>query len=173
MSDGSYPAALKGRQAVVVTLPSEIDVTNEGQVRAALVRPLAGKPEVVIADGTRTEFCDCAAITGLISAHERAATEKAQLRVVMTSTRVLRVIELVGAGEVLSVYPTVRDALMDGNSGAFDPEYGAGGGARRPGYPSASGNLAGLPPAGKHNRQSRCETSSRGFHRVHADELPG
>ena len=113
----SVPATpAPGEQTIVVPLPPEIDVSNEVQVREALASALAGKPEVVIADGTATEFCDCAAVTGLITAHQRAAAEDAQLRVVLTSARVLRVVELIGAERVLRVYPSLDRALANGHA---------------------------------------------------------
>lgn len=102
------------RQTIVVTLPCEIDVSNRVQVREALASALRAKPKVVIADGTATEFCDCAAITGLVLAHRRAVAADAQLRVVLASTRVLRVVELIGAERVLNLYPSVDRALVDG-----------------------------------------------------------
>lgn len=118
MSRGSCRApatSAPGGQTIVVRLPSEIDVSNEVQVRAELASALAGHPDVVVADGTATEFCDCAAIASLISAHQRAAAEDSQLRVVVTSERVLRVVELIGAERVLHLYPSLDAAMVDGH----------------------------------------------------------
>jgi anti-sigma B factor antagonist len=108
--------AAPGLQTIIVTLPCEIDVSNEAQVREALASALASKPKVVVADGTSTEFCDCAAITALVLAHRRAAEQDAQLRVVASSARVLRVMELIGAERVLHLYPSLDAAMLDGHA---------------------------------------------------------
>jgi STAS domain len=60
--------------------PGEIDITNAGQPRAALLHA-AGRPgPAVVADMTRTRFCDSAGLHALIGAHRRARTEGCQVR---------------------------------------------------------------------------------------------
>jgi anti-sigma B factor antagonist len=109
-----------GPQTVVVTLPGEVDVTNRGLVQASLASALASDPTAVVADGTGTGFCDSAAIAALIVAHHKAAAAGAQLRVVMPSASVRRVMELNGADQVLRVYLSLASACADG-SGSFPP----------------------------------------------------
>ena len=117
MPDGAHrsrnpvvPAA-----TLVVTLPAEVDVGNEADVQRALAVALETQPAVVIADGTHTEFCDCAAVAALIGAHSRATAAGIQLRVVITSDRVHRVLELIGAETLLPIYPSLIAAQADGN----------------------------------------------------------
>jgi anti-anti-sigma factor len=107
---------------VVVTLPAEVDVGNSGLVQAALAGALLGAPKVVVADGTGTGFCDCSAIAALMVIHRQAATAGAQLRVVVASAAVRRVLELIGADHVLLVYPSLEDAQSDGSHPPVPPQ---------------------------------------------------
>ncbi len=101
----------RGRQLITVTLPGEIDLTNAGQVHAALTRALRGGTAVV-ADAAGTTFCDCAGVRALIRAHRQAAAAGTQLRVASaTSPGVRRILELTGAGQALDTYPTLAAAL--------------------------------------------------------------
>jgi anti-sigma B factor antagonist len=118
MSGCSRPAKagdVLGWLTSVVTLPAEIDVSNSNLVQAALADALASMPKVVIADGTGTGFCDCSAIAALVVVHRQAASAGAQLRVVVTSAAMRRVLDLTGADRVLRIYPSLDDAQADGS----------------------------------------------------------
>ena len=69
--------------------------------------------QVLIADGTKMTFCDSAGIATLIHAHRQAAATGAQLRVVITSTPVRRILEIIGADQLLLVYPSLPGAQAD------------------------------------------------------------
>src|SRR5215471_16467225 len=100
-----------GPQTAVAALPSEIDAANIGLVEAAVASALASRPAVLIADGTKTAFCDSSGIRALIHAHHQAAAAGAQLRMVIAATSpVRRVLELTGADQLLLVYPSLADA---------------------------------------------------------------
>jgi anti-sigma B factor antagonist len=113
----------------VVALPAEIDAANIGLVEAAVASALASRPAVLIADGTKTVFCDSSGIAALIRAHDQAASAGAQLRVVITGMPVRRVLELLGADQLLLVYPSLSGAQANGSHqppapSAADPEPG-------------------------------------------------
>jgi anti-sigma B factor antagonist len=110
-----------GPPTIVVTLPAEIDVGNSGLVQAALAGALASAPKVVIADGTGTGFCDCSAIAALMFIHHQATAAGAQLRVVVSSAAVRRVLELTGADHVLLVYRSLDDSQGDGSHPPVPP----------------------------------------------------
>ena len=114
-------SAVPGPPTVVVTLPAAVDAGNSGLVRAALAGALASTPKVVIADGTETGFCDCSAIA-LMVVHRQAANTGAQLRVVVTSAAMRRVIDLVEADRVLLVYPSLEAAQADGSRPPSPPQ---------------------------------------------------
>jgi anti-anti-sigma factor len=99
----------------VVALPAEIDAANIGLVEAAMASALAARPVVLIADGTSTVFCDSAGVAALVHAHRQAVAAGAQLRVVITGSPVRRILELIGADQLLLVYPSLSDAQADGS----------------------------------------------------------
>ena len=96
--------------AAVVTLPTEIDISNDGLVEDELTSALGDRLAVLVADGTRTTFCACAGMSALIRTHHQAEAAGTQLRVV-ASPAVRRILELTGAGQVLDTYPSLADAL--------------------------------------------------------------
>jgi anti-anti-sigma factor len=99
----------------VVTLPAEIDASNDGQVQGTLTRELEHGTAVLVADAAATAFCDCAGVTALMLAHRRAAAAGAQLRVA-ASPAMRRILELTAADQVLDTYPTLAAALADGQA---------------------------------------------------------
>ena len=101
---------------VVVTLPGEIDTSNDGQVQDTLTRALDDGTAVLVADAGRTTFCGCSGVTALLLTHHRVAAAGAQLRVVVGSTSMRRILELTAADQVLNTYPTLAAALADGQA---------------------------------------------------------
>jgi anti-anti-sigma factor len=99
----------------VVTLPSEIDVRNDGHVQATLAHALGDGTAVLVADATGTTFCGCCGAHALVRTHHQAAATGAQLRVA-ASPAVLRMLELTGADHVLDTYPSLDTALADGRA---------------------------------------------------------
>jgi anti-anti-sigma factor len=97
----------------VVTLPAEIDVSNDGQVQDMLTRGLAGGTAVLVADAGATAFCGCAGAAALLATRYRAAAAGARLRVA-ASPAVRRILELTGADQLLDTYPTLAAAVADG-----------------------------------------------------------
>ena len=113
-------------ESAVVVLPDEIDVLNAGSVGEQLVAAIV--PGVaVVADLSMTTFCDCAGVYSLLLAHREASASNAELRLVVRSRAVLRILELLGADQVLPVYPDLSAALAGGlictgAEGAYLPE---------------------------------------------------
>jgi anti-sigma B factor antagonist len=98
--------------AVIVTLPTEIDISNDAQVRDMLADALARRPAVVIADGTQTTFCSSSGVSTLLEAHHGAAVAGAQLRLVAPAAQVRRILELTGAGSQLCVCSSLEAAAQ-------------------------------------------------------------
>lgn len=95
----------------VVTLPAEIDVANADRVGADLQAAFAPGVTTVVADMTATTFCDSRGIRALVMAGKRAATSGAELRLVVPSACVLRVLAILGLDGWLAIYPSLQDAL--------------------------------------------------------------
>jgi anti-sigma B factor antagonist len=112
---GTAGAAVSPQQPrlAVVTLPGEIDTSNDGQVQDTLTSALDDGTAVLVADAGGTTFCGCSGVTALLLTHHRAAAAGAQLRVVVGSPSVRRMLELTAADQVLNTYPTLAVALAD------------------------------------------------------------
>jgi anti-sigma B factor antagonist len=68
------------RAPAVVMLPGEIDVSNAQQVFDQLSSAFAAGATVVIADLTKTVFCDSTGLGTLLRVQRLAAADGAQLR---------------------------------------------------------------------------------------------
>jgi anti-sigma B factor antagonist len=106
--------------AVIITLPAEIEMANAGQVGQQLGSAIVPGVRVVIADMTATMFCDSSGISMLVRAHQQAAANRTQLRLVVRSTAVLRALTLAQVDQLLPIYPNLSQAL------AAEPHTGQG-----------------------------------------------
>ena len=76
---GTAGAAVSPQQPrlAVVTLPGEIDISNDGQVQDTLTSALDDGTAVLVADAGETTFCGCSGVTALLLTHHQAAKGKA------------------------------------------------------------------------------------------------
>ena len=66
----------------------------------------------VIADMTSTVFCDSSGVHAIMHAYESAAARDVRMRLAVSSaSSVRRVLELIGVGRLMPVYPTLAEAL--------------------------------------------------------------
>jgi anti-sigma B factor antagonist len=119
---------------VVVAMPAEIDAANASRISQGLLSAVSLGAAVVIIDMSGTTFCDSAGVQAIIAAHRQAAADGTQLRLVATA--VLRILTLLGIGQLIPLYPTLDAAL------AGTPPAQAGTADRRdePGGTTASGD---------------------------------
>lgn len=112
MLEASFPVRLAGGVPVVAA-PQEIDVTNAGLLRAALLAASGNGTgtRTVVLDMSGTHFCDSAALNVLIRAHQRAEADDAELRLVMTGSDVLRIFVVTGIDRVIPIFATLDEAL--------------------------------------------------------------
>jgi len=94
----------------VITMPAEIDMTNAGQVREALLAAVSGQASLIV-DMSGTTFCDSAGVQAVVTAGRQAAAAGTQLRLVATA--VLRIFTVTGADQLIPVYPTLEAALAE------------------------------------------------------------
>jgi anti-sigma B factor antagonist len=104
----------------IVTFPAEVDIGNAGSIQAELTAALHSGPPVLIADMSMTEFCDSCGIRCLLKASDRAAAAGGELRVVIRSAAVRKVMHVIGADQVLRLYPDLGEAMTGapGDSGS-------------------------------------------------------
>jgi anti-sigma B factor antagonist len=121
-----------GRVAVV-TLPVEIDVTNAGAVREDLLSVLNRGAVLVVADMSRTTFCDSAGVSALVRTFRRAVASSSGLRLVVCTPAVHRVLSLTGVDRLVDVFPSVAACL----AGPYE-EVSRGGQPGQPGQPESA-----------------------------------
>jgi anti-sigma B factor antagonist len=110
VTDIKFPDALTDGVAVVAA-PAEIDITNAGQLRAALLDATETR-HVVVADMTATHYCDSSGIHALVAVHRSARAKGSELRLVVAPGGVVqRVIALTAIDTVISCFSSLEDAL--------------------------------------------------------------
>jgi anti-sigma B factor antagonist len=110
MSGQHYPVLWIGRTAVV-SLPTEIDINNAEQVREDLLSVLNQGAVLLVADLSRTTFCDSAGVSALARSFRRAEASQSDMRLVVTTVAVQRVLGLTGIDRILDIYPSVAASL--------------------------------------------------------------
>jgi anti-sigma B factor antagonist len=108
------------RDVPIVSAPSDIDITNSAQLRAALLRAAALGP-VVVADLSRTEFCDSSGLNVLVRELRRAQEDARDLRLVVRTQPLERILTVTGMDTIFQVFPTLQDALADHLDGSESP----------------------------------------------------
>lgn len=112
MSQERYPILWIG-QAAVVTLPPEIDVTNADAIREDLISVINQGAVLLVADMSKTTFCDSAGVTALVRTFRRAGTGANAMRLVVSTPAVQRVLSITGIDRLVDVFPSVAASLAD------------------------------------------------------------
>jgi anti-anti-sigma factor len=107
--EGIYPARWTDRQ-VVITLPEHVDVSNAARIREQLLALINAGAATIIADMSATLSCDQAGSDAIARAYQRALVSGAQLRLVVTSPLVRRVLDVDGLDRLVSMYPSLEAA---------------------------------------------------------------
>lgn len=109
MLEDFYPVHWAGGQAAV-TLPEHIGASNAGQVRDALLSVINRGATTLIADMTATVSCDHAGADAVVRAWQRTVSSGTELRLVVTTESVSRVLGMRGLDRQISVYPSLEAA---------------------------------------------------------------
>jgi anti-sigma B factor antagonist len=120
VKDGSCPIKLV-RGVPVVVAPADIDVSNSGRLRSALLYASACGHATVVVDMSGTQFCDSAGLSVLVRAHKRALAEGGDLRLVVTGPAVLRILSLTGLDRAIRMFATVGEAVAELPAMAIQP----------------------------------------------------
>jgi anti-sigma B factor antagonist len=110
MSPQHFPVLWIGR-TVVVILPAEIDITNADRVREDLLWVLNQGAATLIADLSKTTFCDSAGVGALARSFRRAEASQSEMRLVVGTLAVQRILTLTGVDRLLDTYPSVAASL--------------------------------------------------------------
>jgi anti-sigma B factor antagonist len=110
VSGERYPVLWIG-QVAVVTLPAEIDVTNADSVRDELHAALNQSAVLLIADMSRTNFCDSSGVSAMVRVFRRAVASGSAMRLVVSTPAVQRVLSITGVDRLVDVFPSVAASL--------------------------------------------------------------
>ena len=110
MHDGRFPFEVVSG-VPVVTAPEEIDITNAPELRSALLEAAAHGHGTLVADMTRTQFCDSSGLHTLLAAHKRAQAKGGELRLAISAAPVLRVLAITGIDRIIPNFTTLDEAL--------------------------------------------------------------
>jgi anti-sigma B factor antagonist len=95
----------------VVAATEEIDITNAGSLRAALLEAAARGRGTFVVDMSLTRFCDSSGLQALVAAHRRARAEDGEVLLVIPDVAVLRVFALTGMDRVIPNFASLAEAL--------------------------------------------------------------
>lgn len=118
MSQERYPVLWIG-QVAVVTLPTEIDVTTAEAISDKLLAILDQGAVLLIADLSKTEFCDSAGVSALVRTYRQASTSGSAMRLVVGTPSVQRVLAITGVDRLVDIFPSVAASLA-GTPGSAD-----------------------------------------------------
>jgi anti-anti-sigma regulatory factor len=141
---GSCPERWTERLAIVV-LPEHFGLPGVDLVREQLLSVLNRGALVLIADLTATISCDHAGSDALARVYQRAVSSGTELRLVVTSGIVRRVLSINGVDRLVSVYPTLEAALA---ASAVPVGARSAGTAQAPGRPARGAPVPGRDAAG-------------------------
>lgn len=96
----------------VVTVTGEVDLSRAAPLRAELVRELDGLPLAVL-DLSGLTFIDSTGLGVLVGRLRAQRQAGGDLRLVITSERILRNFHITGLDQIFTIYDTVDAALAD------------------------------------------------------------
>jgi anti-sigma B factor antagonist len=95
----------------IVSLPTEMDIGSSDAIGEQLLAAFHPSASVVIADMSRTEYCDSSVIRQLTFVDSRVAAAGGELRIVLTSQAIWQLLRLFGVDQTLRLYPDMQSAL--------------------------------------------------------------
>ncbi len=109
-----FPVLWIGHTAVVA-LPAEIDITIADQVREDLLSVVNQGAALLVADLANTTFCDSSGVSALVRAFRRAQADGGEMRLVVATPAVQRVLALTGVDRLIDIYASVAASLSGPN----------------------------------------------------------
>ena len=98
-------------QVAVITLPEEIDVTNADMVQEELLSVMNQGAALLIADASKTNFCDSAGVSALVRVFRQASSSASAMRMVVSTPAVQRVLSITGVDRLVGIFPSVAASL--------------------------------------------------------------
>lgn len=110
MQDGQFPVTVV-RGVPVVTAAGDIDITNAAQLSSALLKAAAHGQGMLVADLTRTDFCDASGLRALLDARQRVRAADRELLLVSRGPGMLRILAITRADRCIRNFTSLGEAL--------------------------------------------------------------
>jgi anti-anti-sigma factor len=121
-SDGGFPTSADAvppalvavatiGPVTVVHISGEIDMTSRDAVERVLNRTVDNRPEAVVVDLSAVTFFGSSGLQMLAEARAHATAHEVPLRLVASSRKVLRPLEITGMTTLFAVYASVTEAV--------------------------------------------------------------
>jgi anti-sigma B factor antagonist len=146
MQDGRFPCEMVDGVPVVAT-PEEIDITNAPELRSALLEAAAHGRGTLVADLSRTQFCDSSGLHTLLAAHKRATAAGGDMLLVIPGDTVLRVFTITGVDQIIPNFPSLQEALARASANESNGSNGPNGQRRADGGPERQPSASGVDEA--------------------------
>ena len=104
---------LEGKDAAVLSLAGELDVSNVAQAREAALKLLAGGIKRLVVDLSNLEYIDSSGLGMLIGLHKRQKESGGTLAIAGARERVMRVLKITGLEQILILYDDAGAALKE------------------------------------------------------------
>ncbi|MBW8076686.1 MAG: anti-sigma factor antagonist, partial [Gallionella sp.] len=109
MDDGFGIVTLSEKDSTVVAVRGEVDVATAPGLRQHLFGVIDESAYPVVLDLSGVTFIDSTALGVLIGANERSHEHGIDFRIVVNEARIMKVFEITGLTELLTLYPTVTE----------------------------------------------------------------
>ena len=143
MQDGRFPVEMVDGVPVVAA-PEEIDITNAPELRSALLEAAAHGHGTIVADLSRTEFCDSSGLHTLLAAHKRAKAAGGDMLLVIPGNAVLRVFTITGVDRIIPNFTSLEEALAQTSANGSNGSNGSSGYRRADGGPEGQPSVSGV-----------------------------
>ena len=101
-----------------MVLPEHLDLSNTAEIRSELLSVINRGATVLIVDMTATISCDHSGADAVARAYQRAVVSGTDMRLIVTSQIVRRMLSIGGIDRLVSVYPSIEAAVAAGTPGA-------------------------------------------------------
>lgn len=102
---------LSEEKSPVVAVRGEVDIATAPGLRRYLLGIIDECADPVVLDLLGVTFIDSTALGVLIGANERSRERGIDFRIVVNDARIVKVFEITGLSELLSIYPTLGEAI--------------------------------------------------------------
>ena len=100
----------------MISAPAEVDISNADELQRAMRSCTDAEHATLVVDMSETTFCDSAAVNQLVRAQKRAAAAGGEVRLVISTASVMRLLAIIGVDRVLPIFTSLEDAVEEASA---------------------------------------------------------